>query len=54
MGFLSNNMANATTNAIERMKLQRRNQEQAARDAERQMQARGATTNMELPRNLGV
>jgi hypothetical protein len=50
MGFLSDNMANATNQTIERMKAQRRAKDQAIRDAELRVRARGSTTNMEMPR----
>ena len=39
MGFLSNNMSNATNLAVERMKQNRAAKEAAARDIEKRMQA---------------
>jgi hypothetical protein len=43
MGFLSDNMANATNAAVEKMKAETKAKEAAARAQEQKLQARGTT-----------
>lgn len=49
MGILSDNMADATNEQIEKMKQKTKKQEDEAKEKEQEMQARGAKTDPEYP-----